>query len=124
MIMIKPKQRFFELAKRCSMKSNHHKCMVGCVIVYKKTVVSFGFNSNRTHPRSKSYSQTLHAELDALIGLSYDQLKHCTAYVYREYKTGGMAMSKPCGMCEHALRMSGIKDVFYTVENGWAYEKY
>lgn len=113
------KQRFFELAKKLSVKSNHPKHQLGCVIVNKNRIVGVGFNKFKTHTKSNHAFQMLHAEVDALLGVARADLKGCTAYVYRETKDGAPAMSKPCAACEIALKDAGIKTVFYTTDGGF-----
>jgi deoxycytidylate deaminase len=109
----------FELAKRLSYKSNsYHK--LGCVIANRNRVVSVGFNNmNKTHPKANTPWKTLHAEMDALIGVDFTDVEGCTAYVYRELKSGRPAISKPCSACELALRKAGIAVVYYTTDGGW-----
>lgn len=112
------KLRFFELAKRISQKSPS-KYKLGCVIVYKNKVVNVGFNDmNKTHPKANSAYKTLHAEIDALIGLEHNIAKYCVVYLYREYKNGKPALAKPCSTCELALKRAGIRHVFYTTDDG------
>jgi deoxycytidylate deaminase len=108
----------FELAKKVSYKSPS-RYKLGCVIVNKKQIVALGFNDMaKTHPKVPLRHKTLHAELHALIGTSWRDTKGCTAYVYREDRTGKKANAKPCPMCELALRQAGIKFVYYTHEDG------
>jgi deoxycytidylate deaminase len=110
-------RRFFELARKLAHKSpSCHK--LGCVIVSGNKVVSVGFNDmSKTHPKANSPFKTLHAEIDALIGL--DNANRCDAYVFREFKDGRWAMAKSCPACELALRKAGVKRIFYTTDNGW-----
>lgn len=110
-------QRFFELARKLALKSpSYHK--LGCVIAHRNKVLSVGFNDmSKTHPKANSPFKTLHAEIDALIGLQ--RADGCDAYVYRELKDGTFAMAKSCAACELALRKIGIKRIFYTTNNGW-----
>lgn len=69
----------------------------------------------KTHPKIDGAWKTLHAEAHALMGLSTKETNNCTVYVYRETKDGVPAMSKPCPLCETALREAGIKKVYYSV---------
>lgn len=113
------KPRYFDLAKKLSVKSTHPKHQLGCVIVNKNRIVGVGFNKFKTHTRSNHAFQMLHAEVDALIGQDRSVLRGCDVYVYRETKDGQPAMSKPCQACELALRDAGIKTVYYTTEGGF-----
>ena len=110
-------KRFFELARKLARKSpSYHK--LGCVIASGNKVISVGFNDmGKTHPKANSPFKTLHAEVDALIGL--DSADKCDAYVFREFKSGKWALAKSCPACELALRKAGVKRIFYTTDDGW-----
>lgn len=113
------KHRYFDLAKKLSVKSTHPKHQLGCVLVNKNRIVGVGFNKFKTHTKSNHAFQMLHAEVDALLGQDRSVLKGCDAYVYRETKDGQPAMSKPCQACELALRDAGIRNVYYTTDGGF-----
>ena len=36
---------------------------------------------------------------------------------------GDMAMAKPCSECIIIINLVGIKNVYYTTEDGWKHEK-
>lgn len=116
------KLRYFDLAKKLAVKSDHAKYQLGCVIVSKNKVLSLGFNQLKTHSKSPHKWKTLHAEIDALLGNSFEDLKGCEAYVYRQTKDGCRAMAKPCPVCELALKKAGIKKVYFTVDNELGYD--
>lgn len=107
-------ERFFDIARRLSKKSNYcHQ--LGAVVVKKRKMVGFGYNKpNKTHPRSGNPFKTTHAELDAILGLAKEDLVGSTIYVYREHKDGSPANSKPCQYCEMLIKQAGIKKVCYT----------
>lgn len=114
------KNKWFRLAKKCAMDSDHHKAKVGCVIVKKNRLIAYGTNSLKTHPKVANPWRTLHAEVRALLFSKLD-LEGCIAYVYRELKDGTLGMAKPCAHCHDALKRAGIKKVYYTSqENGYA----
>ncbi len=113
------KLKFFDLARKLSKKSNHHQHKLGCVIVKRNRIMGLGFNQIKTHTKSNNEFKMLHAEISALLGISYEDLEGCDAYVYREHRNGKKAMAKPCAACEQALRMAGIKRVFFTIEDGY-----
>lgn len=113
------KLKYFKLAKNVADKSASYP-KVGCAIVKKNRVVSVGFNNrSKTHPKSKHISQTLHAELHAIIGVDSEDLNGAHVYVFREYANGDLAMSKPCPTCHAALVAASIKKVFYTTYGGY-----
>lgn len=115
------KTKYFDIAKRLAEKSSS-KFKLGCCIVKKNKIIGFGFNDMRkTHPKCNTYGNYLHAELHSLLGLSINETKGATAYVYRLKNDGSMGMSKPCPVCEDALRVAGIQEICYTGHN--CYEK-
>jgi tRNA(Arg) A34 adenosine deaminase TadA len=121
-VMNLPKQKFFDLAARISRKSPSIP-KLGCVIVKKNAVLSAGFNNkNKTHTRSNHPFKTLHSEIHALLGLDFKDTQGAVAYVYREIADGTPAMSRPCPSCMMALKIAGIKRVFYTTDGSWAVE--
>ena len=117
------KLSYFNLARKASQKSPS-KVKMGCVIVKKKFVCS-GYNfMTKTHTKSNSYDNYLHAEIHALIKFSNTSFTEgADVYVYRETKTGQLANSKPCDICMLALKKSKIKRVCF-IEDGrftWEY---
>lgn len=108
------KVRFFDLAKALSKKSTYHHQM-GAVVVKKSRVIGVGFNKpSKTHPKSNTKFNTIHAELDAILGLDRSDLKGADIYVFREYKDGRPAMAKPCPHCQQLLIEVGIRNIYYT----------
>ena len=127
----KRETRFFEAAKRISYKSDHDKCQIGSVIVVGNYVVSSGFSTLKTHPLQAEYDRKtcyhgqfnrLHAEISALISSGRIDLSNGEIYIYREDKTGSLANCRPCISCARAIKDAGIKHVFYTLKEGYAYE--
>lgn len=95
-----------------------------CAVILDKRgrVLSNGYNSyNKSHPRQFYYAEKignrqkiyLHAELDAIIRLNYLEIPH-TIHIARINKKGEPVCSKPCSMCELAIKDAGIKNVIYT----------
>lgn len=118
------KQKFFDLASKLAKQSTHHQHFFGAVIVDKNKIVSVGTNKVQTHPKSKHSYNMLHAELSALFSAKWKDLKGCDIYVYRENLHGKSGMSRPCKVCEAALREAGIRKVYYTTETGVQEERY
>lgn len=109
------KPKMFQLAQKISQKSPS-KFKLGCIIAKRNKVVTVGFNDMaKSHPKTLDPWKTIHAEFHALIGLSESDTKGCVAYVYRETKDGKPANAKPCDTCQTALKLAGIKKVYYTV---------
>lgn len=126
---------YFAAAKAVSELSDHKHYKIGAVVVMNHRIISSASNSNsKTHPLQKKYNKyrftddgdhKQHAELAALVPLIRDgvDLSNATIYVYRVHKNGTLAMSRPCPSCMQLIKDVGIKRVFYTTENGYAYEK-
>lgn len=114
-------QRFFELAKRAALESIYGKLRHGAVIVKGGSIVSFGFNKsnhcqfgNRFRNNLINGHATQHAEISAVLGMPRASTEGADIYVVRVNNQGKWRMSKPCSMCEDALKFVGVKRVFYT----------
>tara|TARA_Y100000310_G_scaffold100043_1_gene97898 strand:+ start:2339 stop:2728 length:390 start_codon:yes stop_codon:yes gene_type:complete len=59
-----------------------------------------------------------HAELACINNLKRNTTKGAMLYVVRIGSENELKMSKPCPMCEAALRVAGVKRVFYSDESG------
>lgn len=136
--MIKNNDRnFFIKADHMCDVSDSKKTHVGCVITYKNRIVSYGCNSEKTHPMQKKYNQfrhdwwdcaksshKLHAEMAALATLDIAEFNSSSIriYVSRKRKDGCHGMSRPCEACMAAIKDFGIKHIYYTTDDGYAYE--
>lgn len=112
------KDRFFEIAIKLAEKSTHPQHRFGCALVKKNKVISIGFNQLKTHPKSKSYGNYLHAEIHTLLGVAAEDLRGAVLYVARVRRCGGPGYSRPCEICMHAIQQAGIKTVFFFDELG------
>lgn len=110
--------KYFKLCEKLSYKSNHSQHRLGCVIVKKNRIVGLGFNSNKTSPHSPDKFKTIHAEFDAICGISPNDLKDSTAYILRIRKDGSYGMSKPCETCLLILKHCGVERICYTTQAG------
>jgi tRNA(Arg) A34 adenosine deaminase TadA len=106
-------------------------------VVYKNQIVSFGFNSKKSHPFVIPFQKNedaiyLHAETDAIKNalrtIGIDQLTKCDLYVVRAKYTDKnrsdihLGMAKPCKGCARCISQFGIKRVIYsTDEQSYAY---
>ena len=132
----------FKLARKCSKNATYTGCgkvSIGCVVVYKGTILAKSANSDTTHPIQNKYNKwryqnsngkylapKLHAEIAAINKIKYLDIDFSKVhvYVYREYKDGTPALAKPCPSCEAALREMGIVHVHYTGKNSYIHEKF
>ena len=116
----KTRKRYFDLAKRAAMESTYGKLRHGAVIVKGGSVVSFGFNKSNHCQFGQRFRHmdkgpaTQHAEISAILGLPRSATQGADVYVVRINNDCDWRMSKPCPMCEQALRFVGVKRVFYT----------
>ena len=127
--------RYFKKARQIANISDYKKQHVGCVAVYQGQVIGLGCNCNKTHPMQKFYNKyrmpsdymlpKLHAEISCI-----NQIKHLDInfskvklYIYRIRKDQPFGLARPCPSCMAAIRDLGIRDVYYTTNNGYAYEK-
>ena len=67
----------------------------------------------------------LHAEINCLnqirhLDINFSQVK---LYIYRIRKDQPFGLSRPCLSCMAAIKDLGIRDIYYTTNDGYAYEK-
>lgn len=127
--------KYFSKARQIAGISDFRKIHIGCVAVYQGQVIGLGCNANKTHPMQKFYNRyrqqpdnllpKLHAEISCL-----NQIKHLNInftkvklYIYRIRKDQPYGMARPCPSCMAAIKDLGIKNVYYTTDAGYAYEK-
>lgn len=114
--------RFFSLAREVSKLSNYHTHKLAAIIVKGNRIVSIGINDQKTHPKSDTRFNKLHAELAAIIRSRTD-LRGASIYVYREQKNGEIGCSFPCSACYEAIRSAGIKRIYYSDYDSYKMEK-
>jgi len=129
--------RSFDRAKEIATNSDFNKTHIGCVAIYQGNIISFGYNSNKTHPLQEYYnkyrkhnqdflfSAKLHAEIACLSSIkdhniNFQKLK---LYIYRQKKNGEFGMCRPCPSCMAMIKDLGIQHIYYTTNTGFAYEK-
>ena len=135
-------KHFFDLARAESYKatySGYSAVKIGCVVVYHGTILARGSNSNKSHTTQSKYNYlrysdkhlnhyyhaSIHAEIQALNKIKYLDIdfSKVEVYVYRSYKNGGTAMARPCASCMEFIKSLGIKNIYYTTPDGYAYER-
>lgn len=136
--------RFFKMAKKEAEKSSFPRFHVGCVVVYKGHVIASAHNLSKEAPIQKKYNHyrhfnncshgpvkhSLHAEIAALKSIPYpiaQQLdwKRVKIYIYRiavglPQKKG---FARPCAACRQCIADMGIRDMYYTADTGYVYER-
>ena len=108
---------------------------VGCVAVYQGNVIGIGCNSNKTHPQKKYYNRyrngsegllpKLHAEINCMnqirhLDLNFSKVK---LYIYRICTERPHGIARPCPSCMAAIKDIGIRDIYYTTDDGFAHER-
>ena len=123
MVITKRHRRHLDLAKRVAHSSDFHEYRHGAVLARGKTVINVSTNKNgykswgqRFRHRDEGHA-THHAELGCILGVDRSLTQGATVYVARVGKAGATRLSKPCSMCESAMRHVGIKEVIYTIDN-------
>lgn len=104
--------RLAELARRAASFSTLRQ-RVGAVISSRNRILSVGCNKRKTHPQSPS-KWSIHAEVDALLGLPREVLNGSTVCVVRLTKRGLLAMSRPCAGCVGILLEAGVSKVIFS----------
>lgn len=132
----------FRAARECSLKSDYtggNQAHIGCVVVYKNAILAKGWNSDKTHTDQARFNvrryknngnrylpNKIHSEIAALSKIKYLDIDFSKVhiYIYRELRNGQIALAKPCQACQAAIKELGIKNVHYTTNDGYCYERY
>ena len=136
MKLTKRHKAYFKAAKAISELSDI-KQKIGCVVVYKHRIISSGYNHSKTCPLQKQYNKyrfnveesilhSVHAETDALLPLLKRKdidFSHVSIYLYRQYKNGDLAPSRPCESCLALMRSLGVRHLYFTGNNKYFYEE-
>ena len=111
-----------ELARRVAGQSTFEGPHHGAVLVRGSSVINVSTNKNnfcsfgdRFRKCFQPGHSTVHAELGSILGIERTKTTGAEVYVARIGKKGDFKMSKPCPMCESALRHVGIKRVIFTI---------
>lgn len=129
--LTKKERKFFDVAKAVARTSDFDRTHVGCAVIMNKCVLSVASNSNKSHTIQHTYNRfrnfkdttnvvdKVHAEVHALSWLIDKPINwhNVDIYVYREWKDGTPAISKPCPACSKLINDLGIKNLYYIDEN-------
>lgn len=140
-MMTKSDYHYFEKARRAASISDYCRIHIGCIAVYQGNIIGVGCNTNKTHPRQKYYNRyrtidgnfntleslppKIHAETSCLnsirnLDIDFSKVK---LYIYRIRKDQEFGISRPCLACMAAIQDLGIKNIYYTTNTGFAYER-
>lgn len=131
--------RNFQRARQVALVSDFPYVHIGCIAVYQAHIIGMGCNTSKTHPRQKYYNRyrnpsymsngkclpKLHAEINCInsiynLDIQFSKVK---LYVHRVGKSQAFRLSRPCPSCMAAIRDLGIRDIFYTTNDRYVYEK-
>ena len=118
----KKERKYIELARRVSHQSDYTQ-RHGAVLVKGSNVVNVSCNKNKFSSfalkfrrDNKDYA-TVHAELGSVLNVERSNTEGATVYVVRTNNQDDLRLSKPCDMCEEAMRWVGIKKVIYSTSD-------
>jgi len=107
-----------------AQQSDEGRACHGAVLVRGGNIINAGHNKwgyssfgKRFRHRDRGVS-TLHAELATVLNLDRSTTQGADIYVVRVNNQGKFKMSKPCLMCETALKHVGVRRVYYTTDDG------
>ena len=117
--------RYMDLARRVAQQSAFDGPRHGAVLARGASVINVSKNKNNFCSFGRRFRKgdiqpghsTVHAELGSILGIDRRKTEGADIYVARVGKKGDFKMSKPCPMCESALRHVGIRRVIYTINN-------
>ena len=94
------------------------RAKVGAVLAHRSHLISVGWNKAKTHPLAKRFGRNpnatfIHAEFDALHNA--EMTEGCELYVARTWKSGQLALAKPCPGCMKAIDFYGCSVVYWTI---------
>lgn len=131
--------RYFEKAHQVARLSDFPKTHVGCVAVYRDNIIGIGCNTNKTHPNQEYYNRyrnfesfnrhyypaKLHAELNCIHQIRHMDINFSkvSLYIYRIRNDRPCGLARPCPSCMHAILDLGIKNIYYTTNDGYAHEE-
>lgn len=126
--------RYFAKARQVATISDYNKFHIGCIAVYQGQIIGLGCNCNKTHPTQKFYNRyrnpsdtllpKLHAEISCInqiknLCINFSKVK---LYIYRIRKDQPYGLARPCPSCMVAIKDLGIKEIYYTTNDGFSYE--
>lgn len=137
--MEKINYRYFQKARQVAKVSDFPKVHIGCVAIYQGRVIGIGCNTNKTHPQQLYYNRfrvcqdenilsglpKLHAEINCLNAIRHMDIdfRKVKLYIYRVRCDQLHSLARPCRSCMEAIKDLGIRHVYYTTDDGFAYER-
>lgn len=125
----------FNKAKKAASISDYQRTHIGCIAIYQNNIIGMGCNTNKTHPIQKHYNKyrecsesllpKMHAEINCInqirnLDINFSKVK---LYIYRIRKDQPFGLARPCPSCMAAIKDLGIRNIYYTSNSGYVYEK-
>jgi deoxycytidylate deaminase len=108
------------MAAKAAKESTFKQHRLGAVIVKGGNILATGFNTRQ--PSSLLKTATRHAEASAILKLLKKGRQHdlvgSSLFVSRFTSGGRIGLSRPCDHCMGLIRSVGIKEVWYTTDEG------
>lgn len=95
------------MISRIAEKSNHHQHRHAVLVVRGGQIVATGYNHNE-----------IHAEVNGLSKIWPNRRKGLKVYSFRIRRDGSLGLAKPCVECEAFLKANGVKQVWYSTNEG------
>ena len=130
--------KFFEKAADIAETSNFDRYHIGCVAVLKNKIIAAASNKLKTHTIQAEYDKyrqfnclsdpknihSLHAEIACLTSIKKDvPFDKVELYIYRKMTKKPFGLARPCPACMAMIKNLGIKKIYYTTNDGFAFEQ-
>ena len=133
-MLSKSDYRYFKKAHQAALISDFEKTHVGCIAVYQGNIIAIGCNTHKTHPKQQYYNRfrtirygdskylpKIHC-LNVIRNMDINFTK-VKLYVYRTRRDQDFGLAKPCASCMAAIKDLGIRQIYYTTDDGYVFEK-
>ena len=117
-------KRYMEHAKKMALQSDFPDYRHGAVLIKGNSIRNSTYNKDNFCSFGQRFQKdhtgrtTVHAELGVILGLDRSITSGAIVYVARVGKIDEeYRMSKPCQMCNAAMKYVGIKRVVYTIND-------
>lgn len=141
----KSDMRFFEMARKEAEKSSFPRFHVGCVVVYQGNIIASACNTEKSDTLQAKYNRyrhfnnygqgkcildKAHAEIKALKFIPYPvaqqiDWKKVKIFIVRIAPglPRGIGLSRPCAGCMAYIKALGIRQIYYSTDDGYAAER-
>lgn len=125
--MNKNVKRFIAKALEASLDSDYKRVQIGSVVTKRGRVIATACNTQKSHPVQRHYdligkrvapNHYLHSEINVLLRCGEADLTGAEMFVGRFERDGRLGNCAPCQACREAIRVYGIRRVYYTDNEG------